>query len=392
MTEPPTPDARVVAAMRLSGRRFDPAGMPADALVEVAAFEDLLRSLVRLYWFDRHPNRKRLPKGYDNTITLRLTAIGEGSAVPVLEYDPALIPDDIFGPHEIKRDFERAVLAIGDFINYGFSDKGRIPSDIQRLPTNKVKKFGQTMRKGEAIQVSPIVPLDPAGWESVTRYTRDARSHALVGLVGNFTQPVTVEGQVIDFKVSSGQLVIRSRDHGGDIAVPYQESDVKVSIVGSPDNQLFEGHAEGIGEFNADGRLTKLTAVNSLAVIDVTADARIVHSSLDALGELAEGWVDGESGQPITDIALERGRAVIDAMIALSNITRTVSPTEDGGVKFFWPEAENQLSIEVEPSGALYVHTTDLSASTFSDGKVAEDDPNLTDALDSWLSEAAADD
>ncbi|MGW9169720.1 hypothetical protein ACWGPP_18875, partial [Agromyces sp. NPDC055657] len=266
MTEPSTPDARVVAAMRLSGRRFDSAGMPADALVEVAAFEDLLRSLVRLYWLDRHPNRTRLPKGYDSTITLRLTAIGTGSAVPVLEYDSALMPDDIFGPHEITQDFERAVEAIDDFINYGFSDKGRIPSDIQRLPSGKVKKFGQTMRKGEAIQVSSVVPPDPTGWESITRYTRDARSHALVGLIGNFTQPVTVEGQVIDFKVSSGQLIIRSRDHGGDISVPYQESDVKVSIVGSPENQLFEGQAEGIGEFNADGRLTKLIAVNSLAV------------------------------------------------------------------------------------------------------------------------------
>lgn len=392
MTDPFNQDTRVIAAMRLSGKRFDSEGMPADALVEVAAFEDLLRSLVRLYWFDRHPGRKRLPKGYDNEITLRLTAVGEGSAVPVLEYDSNLMSDDIFGPHEITQDYERAVQTLDDFITYGFTDKGRIPADIRRLPSSKVKKFGQTMQKGEAIQVSSTVPPDPAEWETITRYTRDARSHALVGLVGSFTQRVTVEGQVIDFKVSSGQLVIRSRDHSGDISVPYQESDVKVSIVGSPESQLFEGQAEGIGEFNADGRLTKLIAVDSLAVIDVTADARVVRTSLDALGDLAEGWVDGESGEPITDTALERGRAVIDAMIALSNITRTVAPTEEGGVTFFWPAAENQLSIEVEPTGALYVHTTDLSAGTFADGKVSADDDNLTDALDSWLSEAAADD
>jgi hypothetical protein len=93
---------------------------------------------------------------------------------------------------------------------------------------------------------------------------------------------------------------------------------------------------------------------------------------------------------PIGASVIERGRAVIDAMIALSNITRTVSPTEEGGVTFFWPEAENQLSIEVEPTGALYVHTTDLSAGTFTDGKIPADVDDLADALDSWLAEAAA--
>lgn len=392
MIEPSKQDTRVVAAMRLSGRRFDPVGMPADALVEVAAFEDLLRSLMRLYWFDRNPNRTRLPKGYDHTITLRLTAIAEGSAVPVLEYDGALIPDDIFGPHELTRDFARAIQTLGDFITYSFSDISRIPRDIRRLPSSKVKRFGQTMQEGEAIQISSTVPTDATEWEAIPRYTREVRTNALVGLIGSFTQPVTVEGQVIDFKVGSGQLVIRSRDHGGDISIPYQESDVKVSIVGSPESQLFSGQAEGIGEFNADGRLTKLVSVSSLAVVDVTQDARIARTSLETLAELATGWVDGESGEPTTPTALARGRAVIEAMIALNNITRTVAPTEEGGVTFFWPEAENQLSIEVEPTGALYIHTTDLAAGTFSDGLVPAGDDNLIDALDSWLSEAAGND
>lgn len=385
MTEPSDQDARVIAAMRLSGARFNPEGMPADSLVEVAAFEDILRSLVRLYWFDRHPGRKRMPKGYDNEITLRLTAIGEGSAVPVLEYASTLRADDMFGPYEIKQDYERAVSAVGDFITYGFTDKGQIPADIRRLPANKVKKFGQTMQKGEAIQVSAT---EPAEWDSVTCYTPAARSHALVGLLGSFTQRVTVEGQVIDFNVATGRLIVRDRDRKGDIPVPYLESGVNVSIDSA--RQLFECQAEGIGEFNADGRLTRLASVSSLNVIDVTEDARVARVSLDALIDLAEGWVDGESGEPISASVIERGRAVIDAMIALSNITRTVSPTEEGGVTFFWPEAENQLSIEVGPGGALYIHTTDLSAGTFTDGKISADVDDLADALDSWLAEAAA--
>ncbi|MEV0360302.1 hypothetical protein AB0H71_30030 [Nocardia sp. NPDC050697] len=380
----PTPDAdsRTIAVMRLSGARFNSDGMPADALVEIAAFEDILRSLVRLYWHDRHPGRKRMPKGYDDEITLRLTAIGDGSAVPVLEHDSTLRANDLFGPYEIKQDFARAIDTLEQFVNYGYSDKGRIPTDIRRLPSNKMKKFGQTIRKGEAIQVAATVP---DSWDTITRYTPDARRNALVTLIGNFTRPVTVEGQVIDFNVSTGRLVVRDREHKGDIPIPYLESGLSASIDSA--KQLFECVAEGVGEFNADGRLIKLITVISLDVTDVTEDARVVRASLDALADLNDGWVDGESGEAITQAVIERGNAVIDAMIALSNITRTVVPTEDGGVSFFWPDAENQLSIEVEPTCALYVHTTNLAAGTFADDKIAPDVINLVDTLDSWLSE-----
>ncbi len=35
----------------------------------------------------------------------------------------------------------------------------------------------------------------------------------------------------------------------------------------------------------------------------------------------------------------------------LGNVTGSVFPTEQGGVRFYWPLAENQLTIEVEPRG-----------------------------------------
>nr|WP_218681194.1 hypothetical protein [Rhodococcus qingshengii] len=382
MTEPDNQDTRIIAVMRLSGARFESEGMPADALVEVAAFEDILRSLIRLYWLDRHPGRKRIPSGYDNEITLRLSAVGEGSAVPMLEYDSALRAGDLFGPDDIIQDYSRAVDVVEEFIKYGYTDRGQIPTDIRRLPAPKVKRFGQTMRKGETIQVATTPTVD---WDTVTRYTPDARSNALVSLVGNFTRRVTIEGRVIDFNVSSGRLLVRDRERKRDITIPYLESGVAVRIDSA--RQLFECAAEGIGEFSADGRLTRLVAVDSLNVIDVTEDARVARAALDALAELDEGWVDGESGDSIAASVIERGHAVIDAMITLSNITRTVAPTEDGGVSFFWHEAENQLSIEVEPSGDLYVHTTDLRAGTFTEGKVLADVADLVEVLDSWLSE-----
>ena len=74
----------------------------------------------------------------------------------------------------------------------------------------------------------------------------------------------------------------------------------------------------------------------------------------------------------------------------LGNITRSVFPTKEGGVRFYWPETENQLSIEVEPSGALYVHAADVKAGTFQDATVPEGVANLADRLATWLIEENA--
>ncbi|MBW4815950.1 MULTISPECIES: hypothetical protein [Rhodococcus] len=387
MTEPTSSqDTRVVAAMRLSGARFNAPGIPAESLVEISALEDIMRSLVKLYWHDSYPNKKRMPKGYDDRIALRLVQkIGEGSCRATLEYDlgPGKIAID--EEDEIEQYYDRALNTVDEFIAFALSDEGQLPVDMRRLPPNKVKRLGHTLHTGDTIQVAPT---DVVEWKGRPEYTTTARSNAIDSLDVETRKPATVKGQVIDFHVLSGKLTVRDRDHKRDITVPYRESGVTVEIASA--QQLFECEAEGIGEFNADGRLTKLATVTTLNVVDVTEDARAARAAVDSLADLDEGWLDGECGEPITAAVIERGRAVIDAMISLSNITRVVFPTEPGGIRFFWPEVENQLSIEVEPSGALYVHATDLRAGTFAEDNVAPDVVDLVAALDSWLSEASS--
>ncbi|UGT53960.1 type I restriction endonuclease subunit R [Nocardia asteroides] len=137
---------------------------------------------------------------------------------------------------------------------------------------------------------------------------------------------------------------------------------------------------------------TKPAATGELPVqVDVRSGPDQVegaHARM-ALGELAfleEGWVDGDSGESISTAVLSRGAQVIDVMEVLGNVTRSVFPTEQGGVRFYWPDAENQLTIEVEPSGALYIHTADVAAGTFRDESVPKD-ADLTERLATWLVE-----
>ncbi|MET4164317.1 MULTISPECIES: hypothetical protein [Gordonia] len=374
-------DSRVIAALRLSGPRFDGAGMPADSLLEVAAFDDLMRTLVEMFWRDRHPG-KRLPGGYDSSVGLRLTEVLGGSAVPVLEHEPALDVSDMFGPTEVKKDFDRAMTVMQQYVHCAYTDQGEIPVEIRRLPPSKLKKFGQTLNPREGIQVSPT-PLQD--WSEVTTYTAEARSNGLVKVLGEYTKPVVVEGLVAGFNPEVGKLTVKDRGRKTRVVVPYTESDIKARI--EPDRQIFDCRAEGVGTFKSDGRLVELETGATLRIVDLTEDDRAASQGLEALASLEEGWLDGDAGDAISAEVIDRGREVIKAMRNLGNITRSVFPTEEGGVRFYWPETENQLSIEVEPSGALYVHTADVEAGTFQDATVPEGAANLTDRLATWLIE-----
>lgn len=117
---------------------------------------------------------------------------------------------------------------------------------------------------------------------------------------------------------------------------------------------------------------------------EVTEAARAVRESLAVLAALEEGWLDGDAGQAISNLALIRAHAVINEMATLRNVTKSLFPTEEGGLRFYWPDTENQLSIEVEPSGALYIHTADLVAGTFQE-EVVHEGVALNDRLARWL-------
>lgn len=123
---------------------------------------------------------------------------------------------------------------------------------------------------------------------------------------------------------------------------------------------------------------------------DQAEGARTARMALGVLASLEEGWVDGDAGEAISTEVISRGAQLIDVMEDLGNVTGSVFPTEQGGVRFYWPDAENQLTIEVEPSGALYIHTVDVAAGTFRDEAVPTD-ADLTERLARWLAEEGGD-
>lgn len=79
---------RPFVAPRLVGARFDDHTIPLELLKDLAALEEFVVAVAKWKFVQQH-GRVRAPKGFTDHLSINLSSVGEGSAVPsiVIEYN-----------------------------------------------------------------------------------------------------------------------------------------------------------------------------------------------------------------------------------------------------------------------------------------------------------------
>src|SRR3954454_9537551 len=94
---------------RLIGERFEGHSIPLEVLKDLAVLEEMVVEVAKSEFLKDHPQRRRSPRRLTDGITLKLTAVEEGSAVPVISLFIASI--SLFPPAS-QLYFERARDAV----------------------------------------------------------------------------------------------------------------------------------------------------------------------------------------------------------------------------------------------------------------------------------------
>lgn len=113
-------------------------------------------------------------------------------------------------------------------------------------------------------------------------------------------------------------------------------------------------------------------------------DAQHLLEQVANLRNLEDGWLDGEYGERISEVALVRAEEAVSAMQACENLASGVFPIEDGGICFAWNN-ETKLTVDVQPDGSVYAHKADIALGTCEDETIPADG-DLLRALVRWLS------
>src|SRR6202041_478124 len=91
--------------------------LPLDVLSDLPAFRDLLVSYAKERWRELHAQRRRLPKGFDQSITFNLVGIAPGSAVPRLAWSREVAQANLPGfSDELETIVEQSYQDVVDLI------------------------------------------------------------------------------------------------------------------------------------------------------------------------------------------------------------------------------------------------------------------------------------
>lgn len=351
----------------LHGGRFDKRGFPVDSLGEVAAYRDLLFAVSRDVYLKDHPERARVPRGFEEEFNLRLTDVREGSTIAGLELLPSTAHAGTTNLPGIDGVFEAARDLLTDAIK-AIADGAEVPARFPLAAIAKLRKLGKTLRPGERLRFGS--PLDTGTRVDVTPTVNERFVQLSEEL--DYDLPGSALGRIVRWDGEKGTFGLRSRD--GDIIAcelgMLDPADL-VSYV-SPDGSSGPlVNVYGTSRVSMDGQIQRFSAVAAVDPVD-TRGMESLSSKLQLIQNLEEGWLGPGSVPP-----LKPSIARIERLLPALAVKRaSIAALADGGIRAEWASQATEYVLEIEADGSMYTAVLGANAAEDLDATLLFD-PNL---------------
>lgn len=133
-----------LTSLRFDGPRFDGHALDVDCVGELLAYKKLLLECAKELWYRKHPGRERLPRGFEERLTLEFSEIREGSVVVPLQ---RVVVDE-----QTRLDFDDEFDEAAELIDATISaaNQGQLlPAEFPRKTIPLFRDFGKIIRESE---------------------------------------------------------------------------------------------------------------------------------------------------------------------------------------------------------------------------------------------------
>lgn len=349
---------------RLVGERFAGHAIPLELLKDISVLEEMIIEVAKWRYLQDHPDRKRSPRGFTDGISLKLTAIDEGSAIARISL---FVDTPQLFPPENQRYLEQAresVIGAIDAAEHNVSITDHLPESL----LGYFDRIGRGLHDAEAIEFQPHDTDRPARLSKMTR----RRLILASSQVQELTEEVTLRGTVPE--ADQGRMTFELQViHGPRVTAPIAAQ--HLATVLDAFNGFQRGlrvRLQGIGRYNRSERLQSIETVEHLNLLD----ANDIPARLDELRALKNGWLDGKGFAPNPaglDWLAQRFEADYPDDLPLPYLY----PTAEGGVQTEWSVAvyESTLDIRLEDHrGAWHMLNMETGEETTRDLNLDEDE------------------
>ena len=311
---------------RLRGERFDDGFIPLEFLADLAVLQEMVVEVARWRYMEANPDRQRSPRGFSDSVALKLTRVDSGSAVPVINL--ASTQRGLDGvPVPYQNFFEEAREYIIDAIATEEANTQQFPNG--HLPTRYLAYFnriGQSLRNDESLELSSPRRVTPA------RLTKETRQRLLQrSSVSTFRQEVTLRGTIPEADQSRMTFELQPA-YGLKVPGPIPDQYYQTIV------DAFGGYREnvkvlvqGVGRFDRQGRISDLESVSRVSLLDPMD----IPARLDEFRSMKDGWLEGKGVAP-SRLGLDWLSASFESHFPDDLPLPYVFPTPEGGIEAEW--------------------------------------------------------
>ena len=321
------------------GGRFDQGGLPTDALVEIAVYNDILVEVSKAIFLRDNPDLDRVPGGFSDKLRLLLTDIRGGSVAPVLQGGST--PDS-----EQDIDVRLAADHVAEAI-YAASRDQPLP-EIPGFDPRRLCKLGRSLRPDEQITFR--------GRLNRQSVLNSEVREKLKGLEEEFRRENRrAVGQITRVNATRSTFTFREAETGRSYSGRYEEHEHLPILRHSITDKWHEGPYVAIeGEFAQPltPRKRSKLYLDSISPTDLEYEHRF-DASQDKLHEfmhMDDSWFDDFSKRP-SDNAIQSGQRVMHALRASLLPSPKVFPTPEGGISLEWKHSDLRIGVVIYSSG-----------------------------------------
>jgi hypothetical protein len=328
-----TPKPEPFLKPRLVGARFEGGAIPLEVLADFAVLEQMIVEIAKWKYRQQHPERKRVPRGFTDEISLKITEIEEGSAIPFISLFVASTLLPVSQPY-----FDEARSAL-----IGAIGAAEHNTEITRFLPQKLlgyfDRFGRSLREGEAIEFaessSGALPA------KLTKETR--RKLLLASSEDEVTSEIVIDGLIPEADQETNTFSVRLMD-GTKVKAPLSRQHFDTIV------EAFNNYKQGMrirmyasGRFDRFDHLKRIASVEHVSVLDPLD----VGVRTNELRMLRNGWLDGKGIAPSSN-GLQWLAEVFDANFPDDLPLPYLYPTPEGGVRAEWSLRPYESSLDID--------------------------------------------
>lgn len=262
------------------GKRFDDHGLDLDVLPDLYAFKELLVATAKELWRRNHPERKNLPKNFEDSLCLKFYEVKPGSAaVPIFREVESDSQGSLWTVNQLD-ELDEAVALVTEAAQSADTDKP-LPDQLPKNVILLFEQYGKTLREDEYFE------LQPEGSQKKAVYTRKSRERLLQFRPENYADKVDFTGEVWAADLG-GSFTLRL-DDGTKVPAkfsPQQEAVVTETLRDHASRRL---RVKGTAEYLADGKVKGIVSVSDLTVqpageVPFDSEAKPIWEVIEEIG------------------------------------------------------------------------------------------------------------